>query len=724
VVASYAFELPLVLTGFALSETSALNKVVVVEALKPKLVLSESHLDFEDRIMLSERVKAVPYTTVVTFTNNDTEALEWVLGKPVDMLPEGAKNIFKIEPKEGRLMPNESVEVRMTFLPRQPEKYSVAVPLYLRPDTEQEYLSIKMEGNGTRPRMAFDVMGLEMPIVPLGVTSTARFTIYNHGYDNLELSVRLPADALKMPITLEWPEGKIIGLAKQALPVIVSFVSASPLSFTGDVELIDEDGIRFALPITGMTDNCVLTSYPFLAANEELGDDMTVAEGQPLSLQIPETEMQVWQMPTPLWNLEEWPTKSLMRWINVTDPRAVLVDLVPSMVQSRGTKLIDLIEFLSGKKCPGKVVKLSANKKDQVAQMMGQYEEVMAHLKTFGALLNDVMPELLLDLEDFRRLLYSKEQAVQLAAAGSAEADALPHWQAMEAQHTTLATGAWCKIIYQVIRCFALSRITPKSFKSLPGVDPDQTGADATLAQSNIYSVSEAILLKWMTSHFFKALPNQAHRVTNFDTDMASGLVLYALLVSHWPSLDSYYGKMHKPPKTTRQSEENARLVVEMMKSLQLAWEPTPEAEELMYPNAREMLMFVLYLYSTLPQLIPKTTIEFSGLLGEEQCKTIELTNPSPKEISYSVRLEGSRMFTPGDVLVRLPPKSKQEFEIRCLPRTSRAIYGRIMLTSRKEAGVAAATVVFGLHCQVSGAAVECQLTSATSLTLRGVSWR
>ena len=295
-MASYAFELPLVLTGFALSETSALNKVVVAEALKPKLVLSESVLDYGNRIMLSEKVKAVPYTTVVTFTNNDTEPIEWVLGKPADMLPEGVKNIFKIEPKEGRLAPDEQCEVRMTFLPRQPVKYSVAVPLFLRPELEHEYLSIKMEGIGTRPRMAFDVMECQMPVVPLGVTSVAQFTIVNHGYDNLELELRLPADTFKMPIELEWPEGKIIGLAKQTLPVNVSFLSKEPLSFTGDVELIDEDGIRFALPVTGMTDNCVLTSYPFLAANEELYDDMTVADGQPLALPVPDVEDQVWEV--------------------------------------------------------------------------------------------------------------------------------------------------------------------------------------------------------------------------------------------------------------------------------------------------------------------------------------------------------------------------------------------------------------------------------------------
>lgn len=56
-------------------------------------------------------------------------------------------------------------------------------------------------------------------------------------------------------------------------------------------------------------------------------------------------------------------------------------------------------------------------------------------------------------------------------------------------------------------------------------------------------------------------------------------------------------------------------------------------------------------------------------------------------------------MFQLGDVLVRLAPKSSQEFEVRCTPRTSRGIAGRLVFTSRKEAGAQAATLVFGLVC-------------------------
>jgi len=38
---------------------------------------------------------------------------------------------------------------------------------------------------------------------------------------------------------------------------------------------------------------------------------------------------------------------------------------------------------------------------------------------------------------------------------------------------------------------------------------------------------------------------------------------------------------------------------------------------------------------------VPKTTLEFSGGLHVPLAKTLELSNPSKKPITYAVRLEG-----------------------------------------------------------------------------------
>lgn len=50
------------------------------------------------------------------------------------------------------------------------------------------------------------------PQVPLGITSTARVWVVNDGYDNAELSVRLPPDTSRLPVSVAFPEGKLIGV--------------------------------------------------------------------------------------------------------------------------------------------------------------------------------------------------------------------------------------------------------------------------------------------------------------------------------------------------------------------------------------------------------------------------------------------------------------------------------------------------------------------------------
>ena len=36
-------------------------------------------------------------------------------------------------------------------------------------------------------------------------------------------------------------------------------------------------------------------------------------------------------------------------------------------------------------------------------------------------------------------------------------------------------------------------------------------------------------------------------------------------------------------------------------------------------PDSRDMVLLVLYFYQTLPQLVPRTTLDFAGKLGDKQ---------------------------------------------------------------------------------------------------------
>jgi hypothetical protein len=49
-----------------------------------------------------------------------------------------------------------------------------------------------------------------------------------------------------------------------------------------------------------------------------------------------------------------------------------------------------------------------------------------------------------------------------------------------------------------------LGRVTMAGLKTLPGVDGESMPSDPTLALSNVYTVAEGVLLKWLSYHYNK----------------------------------------------------------------------------------------------------------------------------------------------------------------------------------------------------------------------------
>lgn len=92
---------------------------------------------------------------------------------------------------------------------------------------------------------------------------------------------------------------------------------------------------------------------------------------------------------------------------------------------------------------------------------------------------------------------------------------------------------------------------------------------------------------------------------------------------------------------------------------------------DILVPSAREMCLLILQLFLNLPHFIPKASIEFSGILGDLVLKTIELTNPSKKQINYNVRLEGSNDFLIDNDLVTIEGNSTASFPLTFKSRIS-----------------------------------------------------
>src|SRR5690242_18969001 len=113
-----------------------------------------------------------------------------------------------------------------------------------------------------------------------------------------------------------------------------------------------------------------------------------------------------------------------------------------------------------------------------VLYMVQRYEALLNFLRSHGGLFGGLKPEFLLDLESFIKFRNATQMRIFL-----------------DRDFPKLSIYSWLMLIYQIIKLFTVSRVTLKSFKHLPGITG--TKQDWNLPKSNIYSVSEIILLKW-----------------------------------------------------------------------------------------------------------------------------------------------------------------------------------------------------------------------------------
>lgn len=247
--------------------------------------------------------------------------------------------------------------LKISFLPAEPKAYTAVLPVYIsspkKPDatvgenagpqpidfSAPAYLSVRVKGLGSVPRLTFDTRYIVLPPVPLGIPARATFNILNDGYESLDAKHRLPAEYAKIPITLRYPEGQQINMSKTKLAVEVEFMSPKPLSFSAKLEFADPDGNVYLLPISGTCDNSVLSTNTYLSGNKTSysleGDSMVQ-----LKLTSSITEMPNGAHPQ---------TDFLCRWLNYFLFRTPIDNFPEDMVIQSGKPVFEALEFLSGR---------------------------------------------------------------------------------------------------------------------------------------------------------------------------------------------------------------------------------------------------------------------------------------------------------------------------------------------------------------------------------------
>jgi len=265
---------------------AALRRVLTGEGLAPRLLASTTKLRFGECII---RDASLPYTQTLSLTNSDSAPLAFQLDAAAL-----AGGPFSIDTLAATLPARGSVTLNVSCIPRAAGQCLVHVPIYISdPEagdanaptvrTDRAYLTLTLGAKAATPRLVYDRPEVVLPTVPLGMQARAAFYVINEGYDNLQIDYRLPADTVRMPLQLRFPEGRLVGYSRKKLLLLVTFAAKKPMSFTAKIELLDMEGNRFPINVTATADNSLLTLQPYLSLK---AGQITISaeEGKPPTL--------------------------------------------------------------------------------------------------------------------------------------------------------------------------------------------------------------------------------------------------------------------------------------------------------------------------------------------------------------------------------------------------------------------------------------------------------
>jgi hypothetical protein len=886
------FRLPLYLQGIA--EDKTYNRDVTAAAQASTLQISSFVVDFGDRVVSRDPLSRISYfleTTIKNVANKRGvnfeirecpevvkefgDAKEPTKPDPTAVgLDEAANQIFFVAPTKGDLGPGASMPIRVTFQPQSSANYSKKLEIYIKDqaDSSRPYLTLLCQGSGVFPRLTFSQQHVELPNVPLGITSRATFHVINNGYTALALKHRISPN-IPVALDISYPDGQSVGIMTESVRVVVSAKSDTPVSWSGKIEFYDQDGERFFVSVSGCTDGCLLTNYPFVRdyaseygflgiddqpvkflrksviaelrlqeskRKEELRRQRSLERKRAVEGKASEGKGKARSASPTKGGLEEGSTTSkasrgtklsktastmsaaslteksgtsipehegvdadrpviddaddselffLMKWLNRNICRRHFdTERFPECIaDTSGDLVIDCIETMCGKKVPNIKPGDGEGRRDSAPigsgggdrrsrgsdatldnadrrkkgsergariaaanRLVYKYQQLLNFLINNGALLTHVNPVSLLNLDDHLLaqefdLTRDKSQRFTPAMLNERRRAWQMHW-------LNNCKRGWLEVLYQAVKVFILSRVQYKDFMQLPGVvlmSPDgvpvqpggapaganaaatsgKTGKDGKkrapaypkeVAPSNVFTHSEAVLLQWASYHLDHAtkLPDEGasssvnagdlsklisfgKRVTDIDAEFKDIIGYCQLIHSHVHDVTATGQPLSGYTQLERgKGDEMYHQFEEALRDLRLDMGATYEETTL---STRSLLLLVLHMYLHLPNLVPKTTVEFVGELGVPIMKTIELKNPSRRTIEYAVTLSGNSDFSAQSTTLTIGPESSAEFLVTLNAKFVEPVHAKLTFWSQRDAGLAATTMCFHLVSHITG---------------------
>ena len=268
-VKTYNFKLGLAILG--MENANNFNCQVTAASMSSRLGISSHTVEFGDRVVSRDPLSRASYFMEVMFKNLDNskgfsyEIREAADDNPNDLIDEGRPPTFFISPVRGDIAPLSQAPIRVTFQPQESGHFSKRLEVFItdQPSPKIPYFTIWAKGSGVFPRLSFSSQHVEMPTVPLDVTSRAQFEVINNGYPSLSMNYKV-SPAIPVPLDVTFPNGNEVGINCDRIKVVVSCNTNVPCAWSGTIEFSDEDGEKFSVGVSGCADNSIMTNYNFV----------------------------------------------------------------------------------------------------------------------------------------------------------------------------------------------------------------------------------------------------------------------------------------------------------------------------------------------------------------------------------------------------------------------------------------------------------------------------
>jgi len=721
------------------SEYQGLKREVIAQKIESIITISEMVVKFP-KTFIYENEKNFKTKEIKLASVQKNKALKWHFITTEEFVNEG---IFNIINKTGEIPKDVDIfaSIQFSFTPREKKHYKSQVTLVVTDsDGNEIHKIIRLEGEGLLPRLYFDKRELILPIVPLGIESSIKFKVKNEGYENEEIKAEFEVYQQGiLPVKFSFLENtNIIGYSKNELKCEVKLLSNKPITFTTRLIFYDTEGKQFPILVAGTTDNCIFTNYSFFQRteknlyelifdketkninikkninkdedkNDDMADDKKTENNSSsyVGSSVGKNSIALLGYRKINSQIIEQNCKYIKRYlkkIHLDDQfkQNNSFKIFPDdVVKTNGKVIYILIKNLIGKEPPGKISNLENDINKRALQVRDQYYQLIRFLQECGASLNTVFPEYLLDFN-----LYKKYISLDAIREGILD----PKWDKSKIlflQWKYYHKESWVLLVYQILKIFYLSRVNLKSLslalKHLPN-EIQQKYLNPKMPQSNVFSSSEFILLRWLNACFEYINPNIDREAYSFSKDFSDSSLLTSLILSYFPKEEKFIANKRKSVQNEVKII-NYNMLLNILRDYGIythikAFQISPNNI-----NSREILLFLTMLFQNMQHFYPKENIQFSCILGDSVIKAITLMNPTNKLLEYAVKYDGSDCFsiTKGSD-IKIDPGKEIEYQITFKSKLSSRVEGKIYFINRRPGwSCQAAPIVYSLSSNVTG---------------------